>query len=330
MTAHSEWCQDPKCPEHRAGDEIANQPQPQPAGLPKVGEVVDLLGVPVTGVDAKAFVAGGEIYGARSENQRPGSCSRYWAFFSARISDRFAIDSSQVMSRVVLFLLFAVCAFVPTCCEAAPAHAGEAFAASVGTQTPDGPPAVTAGLICLTQHVIRWREAAWTTAECQSRARDFRDAGQRWGFAPEQLLAMSIAESDMRVRAQRVDGNALDEGLMGVRCVLGRDAPNMRSGLFVKLTHLATRCTNYPVRGLTTKQLLEPHRNIEAGARILADLHHGDLASYNSGHPGGARYPTKVAAIISALGGVEVRVCGVRFRMLVRKIVAAVQKEKRS
>ena len=216
------------------------------------------------------------------------------------------------MNRVVLFLLFAVCAFVPTCCEAAPAHAGEAFATSVGTWPPAGP-AVTAELLCSVQNSIRWREAAWTTVECQARARDFADAGRR-GFPPAQLLAIAINESDLRVKVVRPDRGALDLGLMAVRCRLGTDG----------------RCTNKPVRGMMPAQVMRPATNIEKGAEILATLHGGNLASYNSGHPGGARYPTKVAAIISALGGVEVRVCGVRFRMLVRKIVAAVQKEKRS
>lgn len=127
-------------------------------------------------------------------------------------------------------------------------------------------------------------------------------------------MAMSLAESDFRVRAQRVDGRALDEGLMGVRCVVGRRG----------------RCTNWPVRGLTPKQLLEPRRNIMAGTQILADLHHGDMAGYNGDHSGTDRYPRKIAAIAAALGGVEVRVRGRRLRELVRKIAAAVVREHKS
>ena len=69
------------------------------------------------------------------------------------------------MSRTWPYLLllgamFALCAFVPTCCAGAPAHAGEAFAAPMGTWTPAGP-AVTAGLTCAVQHAIqarRWAE----------------------------------------------------------------------------------------------------------------------------------------------------------------------------
>jgi len=217
------------------------------------------------------------------------------------------------VSRVVLFLLFAVCAVQPRCCEAAPAHAGEAFSAPVGAIAPSAP-AVTAGLICSAQHSVRWREAAWTVAECQARARDFADAGQRWGFAPRLLLAMSINESDLRTKVARPDRGALDLGLMAVRCKLGSDG----------------RCTNKPVKGMTPAQVMRPATNIEKGAEILATLHGGNLASYNSGHKGDLRYPTKVSAILSALGGVEVRVRGVRLRTLVRRIVAAVQKERKS
>ena len=238
---------------------------------------------------------------------------------------------------LLLGAIFALPAFAPTCCAGAPAHAGEAFAASAGTQALAAP-AITAGLICSVQHAVRWREATWTTAECQARARDFADSGHRWGFAPAQLLAMCIAESDMRVRAQRVDGNALDEGLMGVRCVLGQNIPSTSTDgeprksaqNIPKNIPASVRCTNFPVRGLTTKQLLEPRRNIEAGARILAELHHGSLSGYNGDKTGGDRYPKKIGAILAALSGVEVRVRGVRLRTLVRRIVAAVQKERRS
>jgi soluble lytic murein transglycosylase-like protein len=189
----------------------------------------------------------------------------------------------------------------------------------VATTTPSpvaagGAAATSPEVVCAVQHAVRWREAAWTERECRDRARDFADAGRRWGFSPTQLAAMSLAESDFRVRAWRVDGSALDEGLMGVRCVVGR----------------LGRCTNWPVRGLTPRQLLEPRRNIMAGTQILADLHHGDVAGYNGDHSGTDRYPRKVAAIAAALGGVEVRVRGRRLRELVRKIAAAVTREKKS
>ena len=162
--------------------------------------------------------------------------------------------------------------------------------------------------MCAVQHAIRWREAAWTAEQCQSRAQYFAEAGKRWGFPPAQLVSMSIIESDLRVRAQRPDGRALDLGLMAVRCVLGKRG----------------RCTNWPVRGLTPAQLLEPRRNILAGTQILAEMHHGSMAGYNGDSSGGDRYPRKVAAIMAALGGVEVRVKGARLRKLVKVIASAV------
>lgn len=231
-----------------------------------------------------------------------------------------------MLHRLALVLLFLVCAIQPRCCEGAtatPAHSGRAFGAPRAPSHPGGPNApagasqevqVTGPLVCAVQHGIRWREAAWSAEQCRARTQDYIDAGQRWGFPPAQLLAMSIEESDLRARAQRPDGRALDCGLMAVRCVLGRHG----------------RCTNWPVRGLTSAQLLEPRRNIQAGAQILAQLHGGSMASYNGDHTHSDRYPRKVGAIMAALGGVEVRVKGARLRKLVRQIVGAVEAERKT
>ena len=116
------------------------------------------------------------------------------------------------------------------------------------------------------------------------------------------------------------DGNhpAVDVGEMAIRCVLSPDVSR-------------DKCRNKPVRGMSIPQLFDPSVNIDMGARILATLHHGDLAGYNSGHkaaerdPVGARYPAKVAAIMAALGGVEVRVKGARMRKLVGQIAKALR-----
>ena len=218
-----------------------------------------------------------------------------------------------MLSRAAKVALYLVAAVQPRCCEAAPAHAGRAFGTS-DAQPLQSVPIVTAALLCEVQRAVRRREAAWTAQECQDRARDFENSGQSWVFPPAQLVAMSLAESDLRTRAQRVSGRAVDLGLMAVRCVLGKHG----------------RCANWPVRGMTPRQLLEPRRNIEAGAQILATLHHGDLVGYNGDHSGGDRYPRKIAAIMAALGGVEVRVTGTRLRKLVRQIVEAVGRERRS
>ena len=104
-------------------------------------------------------------------------------------------------------------------------------------------------------------------------------------------------------------------GLIAIRCKLGTDG----------------RCTNKPVRGMTPAQLMRPAINVDMGARILATLHHGSLAGYNGGPNAREHgYPEKVAAIMAALGGVEVRVSGKRMRKLVRQIVAAVAAEGKS
>jgi hypothetical protein len=174
------------------------------------------------------------------------------------------------------------------------------------------PALVTPSLVCAVQHAIRWRDPAWTEQQCQARAREFTASGQRWGFAPAQLLAMAIDESDLRTTATRNDRGGLDCGLIAIRCKLGTDG----------------RCTNKPVRGMTIPQLMRPATNIDMGARILATLHHGNLAAYNGGPNAREHgYPEKVGAIMAALGGVEVRVSGKRMRKLVRQIVAAVAAE---
>ncbi|HJX54768.1 MAG TPA: transglycosylase SLT domain-containing protein [Polyangia bacterium] len=178
------------------------------------------------------------------------------------------------------------------------------------------PVQVTPALVCAAQHAIRWRDAAWTVPQCDARTWDFKAAGLRWGVDPAQLLAMAIAESDLRVEAIRDNGNgdrpAVDVGLMAVRCILSPDVSH-------------DKCRNKPVRGLDIPHLMRPSTNIDMGARILATLHRGSLRSYN----GGTRehgYAGKISAIMSALGGVEMRVEGKRLRELVKRLARAQDK----
>ena len=167
------------------------------------------------------------------------------------------------------------------------------------------PIVVTPALVCSVQHAIRWKDAAWTDQQCAAIARDFTVSGKRWGFPSAQLFAMSINESDLRFKAVRNDRGALDCGGMAVRCKLGPGG----------------RCTNKPVSGLTPAQLMRPATNIDKGAEILATLHHGSLAKYNGGPNAREHgYPEKVAAIMAAQGGVEMRVSGKRMRELVKRI----------
>jgi hypothetical protein len=195
---------------------------------------------------------------------------------------------------------------------------------------------VKPSLVCQVQHAIRWRDPAWTEQQCQARAREFMASGQRWGFAPVQLLAMAIDESDLRPEAMREDRGALDVGLMAVRCHLRRtiipmatsDGKQPNDARNIPKNIPSPTCTNKPVRGLTPAQLMRPSVNIDMGARILATLHRGSLAGYNGGPNAREHgYPEKVAAIMAALGGVEVRVSGKRMRKLVRQIVIATTKK---
>jgi len=62
---------------------------------------------------------------------------------------------------------------------------------------------------------------------------------------------------------------------------------------------------------------MDPTVNIDVGAQILATLHGGSLVGYNGGPNAREHgYPAKVGAIMSALGGVEIRVKGHRMREL--------------
>jgi len=101
---------------------------------------------------------------------------------------------------------------------------------------------------------------------------------------------MGINESDLRSVCHKA-GRGIDCGILGVRCVPGTNG----------------KCRNKPVRGFTPSALLRPSVNIHKGAEILATLHRGNLASYNGGpHAKDDAYPTKISALLSALGGVDV------------------------
>ena len=160
--------------------------------------------------------------------------------------------------------------------------------------------------------------------------------------SPRLLAAVVSNESDWRERAmQEVRPGVYDVGLAGVRCVLpgaGAGATGA-SPAFPPTTHTSTprgratsgACTNGPARGLTIRQLMDPATNVRVAALVLAEKN-GDLGSYNGAttQRKRERYAGKVAALVSALGGVEVSVRGRRLRELVRKIAAAVVRVERS
>ena len=70
-----------------------------------------------------------------------------------------------------------------------------------------------------------------------------------------------------------------------------------------------------------------PRANVRVAAEVLAEKG-GDLGSYNGAttRKKRDRYASKIAALVSAFGGVEVPVRGRRLREMVRKVVAAVSR----
>jgi hypothetical protein len=150
--------------------------------------------------------------------------------------------------------------------------------------------AVNSEIICKVKHSIRWKDNPWTEEQCEARAIEFGEAADQWNLDPAVLLAMGINESDLRSICHK-SGRGIDCGILGVRCVQGSDG----------------KCKNKPVRGFTPATLLRPSINIHKGAEILATLHGGNLASYNGGpRAKDDTYPTKISALLSALGGVDV------------------------
>lgn len=202
-------------------------------------------------------------------------------------------------TQSILLVLVVLAAACPVCCWG-PARADE-------------PARVDSAQLCAVKAAILWRERAWTPAECQRVADAFNDTQD-----PRRFFAMSINESDLRERAQRVtmlaDGRiARDLGLLAVRCVTepGSD-----------------RCANGAARGLYASQLLDPAVNVRTAEAVLQS-HGGSLRAYN----GGTRehgYARRIHAIEAALSGVLVPGLKGRMAKLCRQIVEAVEGERRS
>jgi hypothetical protein len=113
--------------------------------------------------------------------------------------------------------------------------------------------------ICAVKEKIRWQTPAWTPSQCRRIADAVATSAQRHELNPSLLLAVMVNESDMNEKTARVytrNGKvyAKDGGLMGIRCILGEH----------------DRCTNGHVRGIAWKNLMDPVKNIELGARELA------------------------------------------------------------
>lgn len=147
-------------------------------------------------------------------------------------------------------------------------------AAAVGTTTPDSKPAISsdaapapaclAQTMCAVKERIRWQTPAWTPSQCRRMADAVSDSAKRHDISPTLLLAIMVNESDMNEKAARAytrNGKiyAKDGGLMAIRCMLDDKE----------------RCTNGNVRGVAWKDLMDPVKNIELGARELAHWREG-------------------------------------------------------
>jgi len=142
------------------------------------------------------------------------------------------------------------------------------------TPTPDSKPAISseaapapaclAQTICAVKERIRWQSPAWTPSQCRRIADAVNDSAKRHDISPTLLLAVMVNESDMNEKSARAytrDGKiyAKDGGLMAIRCLLDDKE----------------RCTNGNVRGVAWKDLMDPVKNIELGARELAHWREG-------------------------------------------------------
>lgn len=130
-----------------------------------------------------------------------------------------------------------------------------------GASSEGRPPseACLASAICAVKRHLHTRGPLWTEPFCDDIAHSILTSSARYGLPPLLLLAIMINESTMDENAVRLtlrNGTvyAKDGGLMGLRCVLGKQG----------------RCRNGHVRGLTWSQVVEPANNIAIAARELA------------------------------------------------------------
>jgi hypothetical protein len=168
------------------------------------------------------------------------------------------------------------------------------------------PVRVDASQLCAVKDAIRWREVAWSTAECRRVAEALNETRD-----PLRMAAVCINESDLRERVVSfARPGVYDVGLCGVRCVLhpGGSATARGDGPRSAVSSAdlpAGRCSNGPARGYTLRQLLDGPTNVRVADEILHVKHGGNLRRYN----GGTRehgYAGRVGAVPAALGGVDV------------------------
>jgi hypothetical protein len=113
--------------------------------------------------------------------------------------------------------------------------------------------------LCALKEEVRFRDAAWSPATCQTVARAVLSAAAKYRLSPALILGVMLNESDLDENARTAyrRGNrvyATDSGLMGIRCEFDRNG----------------RCRNGHVRGMDPRQVIDPATNIALGAHELA------------------------------------------------------------
>lgn len=165
---------------------------------------------------------------------------------------------------------------------------------------------ISGDLVCRVQHAIRHRNPAWTADMC-ARVADALNAT----FDPRLVLAVAINESDLRETAlRRARRGVYDTGLMGIRCRLAPGADHTTRADWRSVSGqaalLANRCMNWPVRGRSVRELLDPVVSIQAGEQVLGRKRQHDPRHWLRHYNGGTvehGYAARVAATKSALRG---------------------------
>lgn len=166
--------------------------------------------------------------------------------------------------------------------------------------------AINGGFVCRVQHAIQHRNPAWTADMCAKVAEAVNAT-----FDPRLVLAVAVNESDLREFAlRRARRGVYDTGLMGVRCRLtpGSDRSTRADWRSVsgQAALLASRCSNWPVRGRSVRELLDPVVSIQAGEQLLKRKRQRDPRHWLRHYNGGTvehGYADRVAATKSALRG---------------------------
>lgn len=241
-------------------------------------------------------------------------------------------------------------------------------ARATGTPATAAEPQVTPELICTVQDAIRWRASAWNSQRCVGVAEslnatdapttmaaictlesDLRPGAIAWakfqGRSGSARAPRTVGRAGGSTRttnrhpgsgghrarlwtssagATPRAGDVADVGLCGVRCVLGADL----------------KCANGPARGETIESLKDPAVNIRVAGEILKQKRRvlgraRATAGYNGDLDGRNGYAANVRAVMAAWTGVELEAKGrkrviERVRELVRRIAAAVRRERRA